>query len=153
VNLLRVNLPFSRGRRSLTPRGDAVDAVDAVLRRLDESGNPASEPDSRSTGGLTNWPVLGQLWASRKGANIIAHRSRLPSEPVEIPRSPDDPSANRMGSGNVTVIAGMQHLPEPPIVPKLPEDRCGICHHPVGHAQDCPTWGRVFGIGDWPSDY
>ncbi len=132
--------PFSR-RRSLQPRGDAV------LRPPDETGSTASD-DSPS---MTNWPVLGQLWASRKGANIIAHRSRLPSEPLEIPRSPDDPSANRMGPGNVTVIAGMQHVPEPPIVPKPEADRCPRCHHPIGHMPWCTFW-NFLQPGAFPDD-
>jgi hypothetical protein len=136
--------PFARRRRSLQPRGDTV------LRRIDETGNPVSEPESTST----NYPVLGQLWASRQGANIIAHTSRLPSSesPPNIPRSPDDPSANRLGPDNVTVIAGMRR-PDPLPLPK-PEEVCARCHFPVpgGHAGDCSYW-NFLAPGTFPDDY
>jgi len=128
--------PFRR--RSLQPRGD-------VLRRLDETGNPVNEPESPSTGGLSNWPVIGWLAASRRGPNIISHASRLPSDPPQIPRSPDDPSANRLGPHNVEVIAGMRRIPDVLPTPKPEADRCPHCHHPIGHTSDCRYW-RFLGV-------
>ncbi len=138
-----MNLPFSRRRRSLQPRGDAV------LRRIDETGSPVSESESASTS--TNWPVLGWVAASRQGAQLIAHASPLlSSEPLPLPRSPDDPSAIRLGPGNVEVIAGMRR-PDPVSPPK--SEVCPRCHFPVpaGHSSDCSSW-NFLQPGAFPDD-
>ena len=136
--------PFGR-RRSLTPRGDPL------LQRVDPPDPSENTADPPSTG--TNYPVLGVVGVMRKGADIIARGWRSASSEPPAPQltSPEDPSAVRLAPGNVQVIA----TSAPPLlpVPKPPEERCGLCHHPVGHHPDCPTWGMLFQIGDWPNDF
>ncbi len=124
--------PFSRRRRSLQPRGD-------VLRRLDETGNPVSEPESPPTG-TTNWPVIGFTMVSSKGV-----LGKVSGPPSSIPQltAPGDPSAVRR-PGIVEVIATAGQLFP---TPKPPKDLCPRCHHPVpgGHMSDCAHW-RFLGV-------